>query len=372
MAAIHQVPQTTKSLLVKASLTSKALTTKKPASYDAVLTERPIPSLKQGEILVKIGAAGFNHRDLWIRLGQYPSIGEGNPYGADGAGTVVASAQKDDPLISKRVFLLPMRGWKSHPDAPESNFVIVGGVSGTRVGTFSEYVVVERDQVILTPHHLDDIHAAAWPLGGVTAWRAVNNARVKKGDNILITGIGGGVALIALQLSVAKGANVYVTSSSAEKIQKAVEMGAKAGFDYKDANWSSDLVKTLKTDSKGHPELDAIIDSGGGDILASSSKALKPGARVVVYGMTAKPQIPFTMREVLKHIQLIGSTMGSHKDLEEATAFIAQHRIIPTVSRVIDGLENAEEGFGILKSGSHFGKVVIEVGGSGSGVKAKL
>ena len=125
------------------------------------------------------------------------------------------------------------------------SFSVVGGVKLVDFGTFSQYVVVERDQVIQTQDHVDDVHAAAWPLGAVTAWRyvclcdqlylsmlriavdraTIINGAVKKGDNVLITGIGGGVALIALQICVAQGANVYVTSGSEAKIRKAVELG---------------------------------------------------------------------------------------------------------------------------------------------------
>jgi len=81
-------------------------------------------------------------------------------------------------LLHRRVFLVPMRGWESAPDAPEkdSEFGILGGGSHPPLGTFSEYVVVERDQVIISPDHLDDIHIAAWPLGGLTAWRSVHLA----------------------------------------------------------------------------------------------------------------------------------------------------------------------------------------------------
>jgi NADPH:quinone reductase-like Zn-dependent oxidoreductase len=134
-------------------------------------------------------------------------------------------------------------------------FGIFGGVSFPQNGTFTEYIVVERDQVFLTPEHLDDIQIAAWPVGGLTAWRYFKtfhystynilssipcravavNAKVQHGQNILITGIGGGVAIIAMQLCLAKGANVYVTSGSPEKIQRATALGAKGGANYKDS-----------------------------------------------------------------------------------------------------------------------------------------
>ncbi|KAM6500156.1 hypothetical protein JOM56_003170 [Amanita muscaria] len=337
-----------------------------PVYHDAVLTTRPIPALKEGDILVKMTAASFNHRELWIRKGMYPRIAIGSTLGADGAGIVIASSDPNDTLLHKRVFLTPSRGWIKDPDGPESDFSIVGGALYPPIGTFSQHVVVERDQVIPIPEHLNDVQAAAWPLGGVTAWRAaIVKGRVSSGQNVLITGIGGGVAILALQLCVAKGANVYVTSGSEDKIRKAVELGAKGGANYKDAKWPSRIAALLSKDAKenggGTGFLDAVIDSSGGDIMGQTTKYLKQGGSIVCYGMTAGPKITFTMREVLKNQQLLGSTMGSHQDLLDATSFLAAHRIVPVVSHVIDGLQHAEEGFELIRKGSHFGKVVIKI-----------
>lgn len=111
------------------------------------------------------------------------------------------------------------------------------------------------------------------------------NAGVKQGDNILITGIGGGVALTALQISVALGANVYVSSGSEEKIQKAVALGAKGGVNYKQGDWASTLEGFLAKDGGKEARLSAVIDSAGGEIMSQVGKILKHGGKVVVYGM---------------------------------------------------------------------------------------
>ena len=141
-------------------------------------------------------------------------------------------------------------------------FGILGGGKHPPLGTFADYVVVERDQVLLTPNHLDDVHMAAWPVAGLTAWRFVSpriqyddlctltracfprraamvHARIAKGQTVLITGIGGGVALLALQLCLAKGANVFVTSGSEDKIQKAIALGAAGGVVYRSGAFSA-------------------------------------------------------------------------------------------------------------------------------------
>ncbi|KAG2106766.1 uncharacterized protein F5147DRAFT_746199 [Suillus discolor] len=360
-----RTPESTRALVIK-----KCSAEATPVYHHAVLETRPLQQLKQGEVLVKMGAVSFNHRDLWIRLGQYPGINFGSAFGADGAGTVIASADSNDALLNKRVFLTPMRGWESKQDAPETDFGILGGGRNPPLGTFSEYIVVERNQVIRSPDHLDDIQVSAWPLGGLTAWRAaIVNAEASKDQNILITGIGGGVALLAMQLCLARGANVYVTSGSEEKIRKATALGAKGGVNYKLKDWPSHLVALLAKNSGKSAKIDAVLDSGGGDIITRVNSVLKQGGKVVVYGMTANPQIKFTMREVLKNQRLIGSTMGSLKDLTDATTFMSEHRIVPVVSHVLEGLEAAEEGFELMKRGDQFGKIVIRINDK---AKAKL
>ncbi|KAJ7279663.1 hypothetical protein C8J57DRAFT_1303901 [Mycena rebaudengoi] len=340
----------------------RSTSTRTPSYDDAVLQERSLPSLKQGEVLVKMAAAAFNHRDVWIRKGLYPKIAMESTFGADGAGVVVACADDRDPLLHQNVFLTPMRGWESHPDGPESTFGVVGGTAFPPIGTFSEYVVVNRNEVIVTPNHLNHVQIAAWPLAGLTAWRATTVlAKVETGQNVLITGIGGGVAIFAMQICVVKGASVYVTSSSEEKIRKAVALGAKGGSSYKDAKWPSQIAALIKKNSPNRPTLDSVIDSGGGDIMSGVGPFLKSGGKVVCYGMTGNPKISFTMREVLRNQQLLGTMMGSRKDMKDATNFLEEHKIVPVISHVLPGLEAAEEGFELMRTGQQFGKIVIKI-----------
>lgn len=135
-------------------------------------------------------------------------------------------------------------------------------------------ICVPESEVEEAPEHLSDAEAASLPLTGLTAWRAfvVKSGNAVEGRNILVTGIGGGVALNVLQFAVAKGCRVFVTSGSEKKIQRAKDMGAVGGVNYKKADWEKDLMKLLPKD---RPWLDAVVDGAGGDICAKTLKVLK-------------------------------------------------------------------------------------------------
>jgi NADPH:quinone reductase-like Zn-dependent oxidoreductase len=174
------------------------------------------------------------------------------------------------------VILTPGRGWASSPDGPDwpSGYAILGGTKHLPQGTAQDVICVPESEVEEAPEHLSDAEAAALPLTGLTAWRAfvVKSGNAVEGRNILVTGIGGGVALNVLQFAVAKGCRVFVTSGSEKKIQRAKDMGAVGGVNYKKADWEKNLMKLLPKD---RPWLDAVVDGAGGDICAKTLKVLK-------------------------------------------------------------------------------------------------
>jgi NADPH:quinone reductase-like Zn-dependent oxidoreductase len=178
--------------------------------------------------------------------------------------------------LGKSVILTPGRGWKDAPEGPESptGYAIVGGTKTLPLGTAQEVVCVDESEVEMAPDHLSPAEAAALPLTGLTGWRALitKSANAEKGRNILITGIGGGVALNVLQFAVALGANVYVTSGSQDKIDKAKDLGAKGGVSYKADGWEKELKKQLPKD---RPYIDSIIDGAGGNIISKATRLLK-------------------------------------------------------------------------------------------------
>lgn len=240
--------------------------------------EQPEPQPKDNEVVVKITAAALNHRDLFIRQGLYGAIGFGVPLLADGCGVVVKTGSSPEAKRwqDKRVVLNPGHGWKDDPDGPESakGYAILGGTKLNPLGTAVEYLSVDPAELEEAPKHLTSAEAAALPLAGLTAWRATvtKSQNAKPGRNILITGIGGGVAVMSLLFAVAAGANVYVSSGSQAKIDKAISLGAKGGVNYKEQGWDKKLQALLPKDRN---KLDAIIDGAGGDVAEKGAKLLR-------------------------------------------------------------------------------------------------
>lgn len=243
------------------------------------INDLPTPKPGPNDLVVEMRAAALNHRDLFLRQHLYPAPSFETTILADGCGIVTSvgsSASKS--WIGKTVILVPGRGWKDSPDGPEApkGYAILGGTKTFPLGTAQEVLIVDQDEVEEAPAHLSPAEAAALPLTGLTGWRALvsKSGNAEKGRNILITGIGGGVALNVLQFAVGFGANVYVTSGDQAKIDKAKSLGAKGGVSYKLDDWEKQLLRQLPKD---RPYIDTVIDGAGGSIIAKAFKLLKVG-----------------------------------------------------------------------------------------------
>ncbi|KAI9283348.1 hypothetical protein BY458DRAFT_448823 [Sporodiniella umbellata] len=309
---------------------------------------------------IRIQAAALNHRDVWILKKQYGGIVMDSVLGSDGVGYVTKNG-----AVGQRVLINPSIGWESDERGPEGKFTILGLLPA--IGTLTEEeVAVDKDDIVPCPEHLSLSEAAALPLAGVTAYRALfTKAQIKAGEHVLITGIGGGVALTALQFAVATGAHVYVTSSSPEKIQKAIKLGAKGGVNYKDDKCIEELAKLLDKN-----KLAAVIDGAGGRLYSKYPKVMMNGGIIASYGQTSSTAegVKISMVHVLKNIELKGSTMGSRKEFQKMVKFVDQHKIRPVISQVWKKLskESIEDAILTMSRGDQFGKLVLEFGSNTS------
>ncbi|MCJ1282178.1 hypothetical protein MMC26_001501 [Xylographa opegraphella] len=369
--------------------THQALTMKKidgkPGAvwYPLQLTTVPTPVPSASQLLIRPTHLSLNHRDLFLRQALYPSPSFTTPLFSDACCVVLSSAHHKSSTEPPRVLLNPAHGWIDSPLGPESpaNFAILGGTSTNPLGLAQDFLVVDASETAPCPTHLSGAEAAALPLTGLTGWRAlVTKAGIidsnsdgtysGKDKHLLVTGIGGGVALTVLLFAVQMGVKVWVTSGDATKISKAKVLGAAGGVSYKEKGWEKELKGMLP---KERPYLDAIIDGAGGDIVLKGGRLLKPGGAIVSYGMTLAPSLPYTMQAVLNNVEVRGSTMGSRAEFCAMVAFVAKQKIRPVVSRVLDGglqnLEGIESLFEDMKAGRQFGKLVIALGGAGKGLE---
>lgn len=329
----------------------KALVLAAPGRIE--MKEVPAPALSAGKALVKIKAVALNRRDDWIREGKYPNIKTGGIMGSDGAG-IVESVFDDEnkDWVGKEVVINPNIDWGANPDVQSGKYTILGMPVD---GTFAEYVVVPVDRLHHKPFHMDLLQAATLPLGGLTAFRALfRKGELRAGQNVLISGFGGGVAQFAFLFAKAADANVYVTSGSDEKLDKALKMGAKGGYNYKKENNYSDLWKT-----KGG--FDLIIDSAGGDQINNYIKILRASGKIVFYGATnGLPSKVDFYRMFWNQISLLGSTMGNDNEFAEMIAFVGKHQIRPLIDS-IRPFSKLADSFQDIAKPNKVGKIVFQV-----------
>lgn len=237
------------------------------------IEEIPMPKLEVGEVLVKIKSAALNHRDIYVN-NEWRALNDIKKRlvaGGDGAGVIVEVGEG-------------VKGWAIGDEVMLNPYDMVNDkfLGGPIDGTFAEYVRISGNAILKKPEYLSFEEAAAVPLALSTAWgTVVTQGKIEKGETVLIQGIGGGVALFILQLALEKGSKVIVTSGSDEKIKRAIEMGAIAGFNYK----TEDITKKVfeLTSGKG---VDVVIDSSGKDSIESSIKSLAENGRLLVFGST--------------------------------------------------------------------------------------
>jgi NADPH:quinone reductase-like Zn-dependent oxidoreductase len=306
-----------------------------------VLEELPSPIPDPGEKLITLRAAALNHRDVWIQKGLYAGLTYPVIPGSDGAGYC-----EDQPVI-----INPGLNWGGDPRFQGPDFNIIGM---PRPGTFAQQITVPAEQVYPMPMHLSFEAAAALPLAGVTAFRSVfTKGNLAEGERVLVTGIGGGVALWAMQFALAAGAEVWVNSSSDAKLELAKTKGAYNGYNYKASDWLESAGKA--------GGFDLIVDGAGGPAVSGLIKLLNKGGRFVTYGGTAGPIEKILPQLIFwKQLQIIGSTMGCPDDFKKMLDFVNQHKMQPVLDQMFP-LDAGEEAYRLMASGEQFGKIILQI-----------
>jgi NADPH:quinone reductase-like Zn-dependent oxidoreductase len=323
----------------------------------------PVPAIEgAGRVRVRLRAAALNHLDLWTLRGM-PSapIMPGWILGADGAGVVDAvSEDVRDVSPGDRVLINPGISCRSceYCVRGEHSMCVRFRLLGEHLhGTLADYVVVPATNVRRVPAAVTDDAAAAYLLVHLTAWRmCVTRAQVRAGDEVLIWGIGGGVALAALAICKARGARVWVTSSSEEKLARARAIGADETL----LHSGTDVGREVRARTRRRG-VDVVVDSIGEKTWSQSLGALAKGGRLVSCGGTSGASLAMDVRRLFwNQWSILGSTMGSDAEFDAVMAELSAGRLASVVDSV-HSLANGRDAFARLASGAQFGKVVVRI-----------
>jgi zinc-binding alcohol dehydrogenase/oxidoreductase len=318
------------------------------------LEEIPTPEPGPGEVLVALQAAALNRRDILIR--SWPQMVDMMPFipGSDGAGVIAATGTGVNHLKEgDEVVIYPSLWWGIFESHPSENFQILGGPTN---GTYAQFIRIPAENVFPKPAHLSFEEAAAFPLVTLTAWRAlISKAQVKPGERVLIPGAGSGVATFALQIARLAGAQVYVTSHSDQKLQRALDLGADGAVNYTQPDWPDEIRRI----SQGGFEV--VIDSVGAATFNPALDLLVPGGRMITFGSTSGTDTSLEIRRLYrKQISLMGTTMGSPQEFAQVLTAVNGGKIKPVIDSTFP-LGEASAAHRRLEDQEQFGKVILTI-----------
>ena len=320
------------------------------------LVDRPGPQPGPGQALVEVRAASLNFRDVSMVEGMYdPDLIRPRVPLSDGAGEVVAVGEGVGRFsVGDRVAGAFMQGWMDGDFTPDEAATALGGPVD---GVAAERVVLHEEGLVTVPEHLSFEEAATLPCAAVTAWNAlVEKGGLKAGDSVLVQGTGG-VSVFALQIATMFGARAIVTSSSDEKLSRAMKLGASHGINYReDEDWDEKVLEL--TGGRG---VDHVVEVGGPDTLGRSLNAVKAGGNVAFIGVLTgvAGNVP-TLPILQKAVSVRGVNVGSRRMFEDLNRALSLN---PAVRPVVDRefrFEEVPDALRYLKGGAHFGKIVVK------------
>jgi NADPH:quinone reductase-like Zn-dependent oxidoreductase len=316
--------------------------------------ERPDTQPRPHEIKIRVRAAALNYRDIGVIRGVYgytkfPVI----PL-SDGAGEVVAVGEAVTGFkVGDRAISTFFQNWPSGRIPADASKYSLGGMAD---GMLAEYVCLPEGGAVHAPAHLSFEEAATLPVAALTAWHAlIESGHLKAGDTVAMLGTGG-VSIFALQFARMHGAQVFVTSSSDAKLERARALGAAAGINYRDRpEWDQDMIRLT-----GGTGVDHVVEVGGAGTLERSINAVRYGGTIYVIGAVAgRGQIdPRPINR--KSIRLQGIHGGSREMFEAMNRALTTTALQPVIDRVFP-FDETKAAYAHQISGAHFGKVVISL-----------
>ena len=327
-------------------------------------TDVPDPKPGPGEILIEVKATSINHIDIFLRRGM-PGIQVKMPkiVGSDAAGVVrELGAGVSGLKTGQRVTINPGIAC-GHCEFCAAGFgsqcTSWAMVGENRDGAYAELVVVPAHIALPIPDSMSFEDAAATPLVFLTAWSMmVGKGRIQPGEDVLILGAGAGVGTAAIQIAKMVGCRVFVTASSDEKLQRAKELGADFLIDYS----KDEFDKTIR-DLTNRRGVDIVVDYIGADTWVRSLRSARRGGRVLTCGATTGFAPQTDLRHIFfRQVQVLGSTMGSHREFLDVMKCVFRGQLKPVIDRVLP-LSEASKGHELIEQRAVFGKIVLRSAG---------
>jgi alcohol dehydrogenase len=315
------------------------------------VNDYPMPKIKEGHVIIKVGASSFNYHDVFTVKGM-PGIKVPLPViiGLDMAGEIIEVGEN-------------VSGWKCGDRVLVNPLNKVSGLMGEMLdGGMAEFCLVSSDQLIKMPDAVSFVEAASLPVAYGTAHRMlVTHNTVKKGDKVLILGASGGVGTGCVILAKKLGAHVIACASGEDKMARLKEIGADEVINYKDVDFSKWAVEKYGKPQRRNYEggVDVVINFTGGDTWVPSLRCIKRGGKLLVCGATAGHDPKEDLRYVWSfELQIIGSNSFYIEDLTALMDMISKGEIKPVIDKVLP-LEEAREGLRLIQDRKVLGKVVI-------------